>query len=425
MVVVVPSARGAALVRFVVSAVVACGSVFAQDPAPGAPPAPKTADGGSSTGCLPPGGASAALALNDFGFALHRALRQDGGNLVVSPWSVAEAFLFVRGSTTGELRDEVNAAFRWRLPDDGDDRGAVELRRAMTPKDGPLRAANRLWLHTAAHYREDAVAKLDRLHGSGVARLDFAAAEASRRTINEWVAERTEHKIPELLPAGVVDGSVRLVVTNAIYFRDAWANAFDAKKTKPTPFRPEGAAAVDVPMMDARRNVRFLSDATGTYVELPFRGEAFSFFAAMPPEGASLAAFEDRFDAAGFAKIRAALREEKDLRVRLPRFKLAADLKLHEKGLPELGLKRAFAPSTDWSPLVGADPLFIAYVGHQAVIEVDEQGAEAAAATVVVVKRGGAPKKRPEFFADRPFLFSIVHRASGAAVFVGRYARPS
>ena len=87
-------------------------------------------------------------------------------------------------------------------------------------------------------------------------------------------------------------------------------------------------------------------------------------------------------------------------------------------------MKEAFKFSADWSPLI-ADKLGITYVGHQATFVLDESGAEAAAATTVVVSKGaGSPKKAPAFIADRPFLFAIVHRATGAVAFLGRFVKP-
>jgi serpin B len=387
-------------------------SVAAQDS--GKPPEP-----------APAAALSRAKDLNGFAFDLHRALREEGKNLVASPWSVAEAFLFVRGCTTGDVRKEVDAAFRYSGAGDAADDGAARLR-ALFEKSGAMRAANRMWLHSkvpAGYYREETVARLTNLHGEGVARLDFGEAEQARAAINGWVSERTAKLIPELLPPDVLGAAVRLVVTNAVHFKDAWKTPFDAKRTKEAPFRVSATESVPTMLMSGRIACRFGNYGDATVVEVPFGDGTFALFAALPPEATTLAALEDGLDAEKFAAWRKDLKDRDALLVKLPRTKLASDLKLHQRGLPELGLKRAFGMSTDWSPLVGADPLGIAYVGHQAVFEMNEQGAEAAAATVVVARAGSAARP-PQFVADRPFLFAIVHRATGAIVFLGRYVKP-
>jgi serine protease inhibitor len=64
---------------------------------------------------------------------------------------------------------------------------------------------------------------------------------------------------------------------------------------------------------------------------------------------------------------------------------------------------------------------------HQAVIEVDEQGTEAAAATAAVISLTSMPMEEPEPLVldiDRPFLFAIRARASGAVLFVGQFVQP-
>ncbi len=394
---------------------------------------PKHPSEGAFTGCTPPGATVAAQANNDFGFALHRALREDGKNSVSSPWSVSEAFLFVRGCTTGKTRQEVEAAFRWSLPEGATDaavidRSAVELRERLKSATGPLKAANRLWLHAgvpAGTYREATIDALVKLHGGGVERIDFSTPEPARKSVNDWVSEQTARHIPELVPVGVLDASTRLVVTNAVHFKDVWAKSFDPAKTTAAPFHVNATETVSVPLMDGKRDVSFSTGAEGSFVEIPFQSDrfAYAFFAALPPEGRSLAEFEDGVDAAKFARWRAGLKDHKELRVRLPRLAFKSDYRLHERGLPELGMKEAFKFSADWSPLI-ADMLGIVYVGHQATFVLDESGAEAAAATVVVSARAGSAKKAPAFIADRPFLFAIVHRATGAVAFLGRFVKP-
>lgn len=382
-------------------------------------------DSGKLHATAPAPALTRAKDLNAFAFDLHRALREEGKNLVASPWSVAEAFLFVRGCTAGDVRKEVDGAFRFSGEGDAAD-GAAACLRALFEKSASLRAANRMWLHSkvpAGYYREETVSRLTKLHGEGVGRLDFEEVDKARAAINGWVSDRTAKLIPELLPPGVLDAAVRLVVTNAVHFKDAWKTPFDAKQTKEAPFRVSAAETVPTMLMSGRVPCRFATGADGSFLELPFGDGTFAFFAALPPEATTLAAFEDGLDAEKFAAWRKGLKDHEALLVKLPRTKLAADLKLHSRGLPELGLKRAFALTTDWSPLVGSDTLGITYVGHQAVFEMNEEGAEAAAATVVVVKRGSAGRP-PQFVADRPFLFAIVHRATGAIVFLGRYVKP-
>ena len=71
--------------------------------------------------------------------------------------------------------------------------------------------------------------------------------------------------------------------------------------------------------------------------------------------------------------------------------------------------------------------LSISDVFHQAFVEVDEQGTEAAAATAVLETAMGISldwrEPRP-FVVDHPFLFLLRDSESGAVMFLGRVVDP-
>ena len=54
----------------------------------------------------------------------------------------------------------------------------------------------------------------------------------------------------------------------------------------------------------------------------------------------------------------------------------------------------------------------------------DEKGTEAAAATALVMAVSAAPEPI-EMTADRPFIFAIAERETGAILFLGRVTDPS
>jgi serpin B len=63
---------------------------------------------------------------------------------------------------------------------------------------------------------------------------------------------------------------------------------------------------------------------------------------------------------------------------------------------------------------------------HTATIEMNEDGTIASAATAFEVLFGAAETPPPiEIHVDRPFLYLIRHRPTGANLFVGRVLDPS
>ncbi len=68
--------------------------------------------------------------------------------------------------------------------------------------------------------------------------------------------------------------------------------------------------------------------------------------------------------------------------------------------------------------------LFISAVIHQAFVEVNEEGTEAAAATAVVMMRA-LQASPPTFCADHPFIFLIQEKHTGSIFFIGRLVDPT
>ena len=99
-----------------------------------------------------------------------------------------------------------------------------------------------------------------------------------------------------------------------------------------------------------------------------------------------------------------------------------------------LGMKSAFDEprgSVNFNGMADRKPhdyLRISEVFHKTFVAVDEHGTEAAAATAVaMVTTKGMISKPTEPFVlrvDRPFLFAIQHRPSGACLFLGRVIDP-
>jgi serpin B len=93
--------------------------------------------------------------------------------------------------------------------------------------------------------------------------------------------------------------------------------------------------------------------------------------------------------------------------------------------LSDMGMASAFDPQlADFSGMTGKKDLFISFVVHEAYVDVNEEGTEAAAATATgLLTASAAP--RPVFVADHPFLFFIRDRVTGAILFMGRVTNPS
>ena len=107
----------------------------------------------------------------------------------------------------------------------------------------------------------------------------------------------------------------------------------------------------------------------------------------------------------------------------LPKFKLETRYNLTDT-LSKLGMVNAFTQKADFSGLDGTADNVVSIAVHKAFVEVNEEGTEAAAATAAAVCRSTSFSPIPDFRADRPFVFLIRDRETGAILFLGRFAKP-
>jgi serpin B len=285
-----------------------------------------------------------------------------------------------------------------------------------------LRIANAPFAQRGLTLQEAYLDALATRFGAGLRLVDYiGAVEEAREQINGWVSEQTEERIPELLEAGVLSEDTRLTLVNAIYLKATWARPFNADFTQPGAFLRLDGSTVEVPMMTTGESFPYAEGPGWRAVEVPYLGDSLAMTVIVPDD---LDAFEADLDADAFALMVDAL-SPADVVLSLPRFSTETKLGLGP-ALRELGMPAAFDPArADFSGITAEERLFIAAVIHQANIDVDESGTEAAAATAIVMDGGAAPGEPITLVVDRPFLFALRDTATGAIVFLGRITDPS
>jgi serine protease inhibitor len=90
-----------------------------------------------------------------------------------------------------------------------------------------------------------------------------------------------------------------------------------------------------------------------------------------------------------------------------------------------MGMGIAFSSAADFTGINRGGGLNIDYVKHKSFIEVNEEGTEAAAVTVVaIVETSVGETSKVPFYVDRPFLFAITEKSTGAVLFMGTVKNP-
>jgi serpin B len=289
-----------------------------------------------------------------------------------------------------------------------------------------LRVANALWPQKGYAFLEDYLALAEEYYGVLITPVDYRETEVARQKINAWVEEKTQGKIKELIRPGILGVLTRLVLVNAIYFKGDWKSQFQPALTKPAPFWVTPHEKIQTPTMTQRQRFGYAEREGLQVLELPYAGDDVSMILLLPEKVDGLGRLEDALTPENLDRWTRPL-EEKEVQVFLPKFKESSQFRL-EKTLASMGMVDAFEmDKADFSGMDGRKWLYIAAVIHQAFVEVNEEGTEAAAATAVVIKARSAPGvSRPPliFRADHPFVFLMRDNRTGSILFLGRMVSP-
>lgn len=367
---------------------------------------------------------------NAFAFDLYPRLSANQGNRFFSPISIQTALAMTWAGARGQTADQMARTLHLDAdPDAGARLGAFlrSLNEAGSKGGFELSVADALWGLTGYPFTPAYLASVEKNYGGHLAELDFVNdPDGSRKTINDWVAGQTHDKIKDLLPPGSVAPATRLVLTNAIYFKGKWDRPFEKSQTHHADFAVSADRKVSAPFMYQQAKFRYAEDDDVQALDLPYGNGELSMRILLPKKAAELAAFERGLTASRFEDLGSRLQTE-DVQVWLPRFKVETEYRLEEV-LPAMGMKLAFEPGrADFGGMTSASSFVISAVIHKAYVQTDEEGTEAAAATGVTMRATAVMVHKPpkQFRADHPFVFAIVHRPSGAILFMGKLASPA
>ncbi|XP_064482062.1 intracellular coagulation inhibitor 1-like isoform X2 [Ornithodoros turicata] len=366
-----------------------------------------------------------SVANNHFAVELLKHL-DSGKNIFFSPYSVTTALAMLHAGAKGDTKSELSEGLGFTAAglDDADVLHAFEHRRhrlQAAQNSTVLDEANSIVTLDGYQPLETYVHDLSSAFDAELRQVDFVnkGGEAVE-DINAWVKEKTHGKIEKLLEQELGDDT-RLVLLNAIYFKGLWKNRFNENDTLPLPFYNGGVEEINTPTMILTTRLAHASDDVleADIVELPYEDSAFSLVVVLPKERNGIEALKKDLTA---EKLHDALSKAffKKVTLTLPKFKLEGSYKLKET-LRDLGVKSAFGDA-DLSGINGEKDLLVDNVIHKAVVEVNEEGSEAAGATAVVIvtRLGAEPSYVTSVTVDHPFLFFIRDAKAGDILFLGQ-----
>ncbi|XP_031135206.1 plasminogen activator inhibitor 1 [Sander lucioperca] len=363
----------------------------------------------------------------DFGLKVFSQLAKDSvdENMALSPYGVASVLAMAQLGAAGNTRKALTAAMGFSLQERGMSRQQRLLQRDVSSEEG-VETASAVMVERKMSLEKGfrrALAKAFQTHPNQV---DFSKPEEAVRIINSWVSDHTAGAIPEFLASGSLSDETRLVLLNALDFKGLWKVPFDPKLTQERMFHCANGSNVPVHMMRLTNRFNYGEFVTADgvdydVIEVPYEGDSLSMLLVSPfePE-VPLSALSADLSSQRIKQWRMELRNVKR-QLAMPRFTLNSEVDL-KTALLNMGLGDMFNLATaDFTRINTDERLCVSKVLQTVKIEVNEQGTKGAAATAAVMFSRMAVE---EITLDRPFLFLIQHKQTGAVLFMGQFNQP-
>ena len=244
---------------------------------------------------------------------------------------------------------------------------------------------------------------------SEIENINFNDNANASITINKWIAEKTNNMITKVVSPGDFSEMTRLVLVNAIHFKGKWKNPFDKKLTVNEPFLINDDKTTIVPMMYKKDYFGYgkLDFLNAQVLEMKYLNSDLSMLIVLPEATCTLEQLGQQLKSTTFEEIYKHLYIKK-VQVKLPRFKAEFTQEL-TRTFENLGVGNIFNGQCLRNIFDYNEDVKVSSIIHKAIIEVDEEGTEAAAVSVLQTD-GWSPTFK--FIANKPFYFVILKNRS-------------
>ena len=355
-----------------------------------------------------------ATAATDFAVRLFREA-YDGNNTLISPLSAMLALAMTANGAKGKTLSQMESAFGMSLDDLNEFFYSYRTGLVQTEKS-KLTLANSIWLRGSFNVKSAFLQTNADFFGADAYKTPFD--ETTLRKINEWVNEKTDGMIPELIDE--IPGDTVLYLINALFFDAEWANPFSPRNTQPGTFTKENGERVKVDLMIAEEVCDYVDDDRAQGIVKYYGGGEYAFVALLPNKYVLLSDFVASLDGGSLRSL-LTNRQTGEVRIRLPKYEVEYTVDLSD-ALQNMGMTAAFGGKADFSGITGRRrDLRVDSVVQKTFFSVDENGTRAGAAT----ESGLYMSVKPTFVFTRPFVYMLVDTRNYLPLFIGTLNDPT
>lgn len=347
-----------------------------------------------------------------------------GKNLLLSPLSLSEVLAMLANGANGDTHSEILNTLGFT----GNSMEEVNaylktLHSGLLAADPrtKLALANSVWIADEVTVKNTFTEALKVNYDAEVNVLPFDDKMVGK--VNDWCTRKTYGKITKFLDEVP---RAEMILLNALYFKGSWKEKFNKNKTAEKVFYREGGFTMKADFMRGTFETHCYSDKEEPFkvLRLPYGNNAFSMIIALPDEGLNVDEFAQSITAEEWQRWINGMKEYSEVYVEMPKFKQEFDFNLKET-LKAMGINEIFAATADFSGISDDNGLYVDEIKQKTYIEVNEDGSTVAAVTGMSgCTSPGFDEERPKFIINRPFIYAIQERSSGAILFVGKIAEP-
>lgn len=357
---------------------------------------------------------------NEFAVNLFKT-QIDMQSKVISPLSVSYLMGMLANGADGDTQKEILASLGVSdvtLQTLNESYRALLNSTATADKQTTINIANYIAADKHFSLKSDFRNTVGKMYDAGVESLDFSSSKAVDK-INQWCSKQTNGMIPKIVDQ--LSASDVAVLMNAIYFEGTWETPFEKELTKEENFRGYTRDIKRVQMMHQEDNFSYLNNDTFEAVTLPYGNRTYNMTVLLPKEGVSIEEMMKQLDAQKIGSLYRDM-EKCVVDLKLPKFTTSTEVVLND-AISKLGAPSIFTGAANFKNMSDAS-IFISKMLQKAKIEVSEEGTKAAAITAGMVAMTALNPDEPRhvrFHANRPFVYIITERQTGAIFFIGQY----
>lgn len=359
---------------------------------------------------------------NDFAFNFIHRVNNTASNedYVISPLSMQFLLGMLLEGAKGQTADEICDVLGYGSGEVGAvNEYCLSMMRQLPnlDKKTKLAIANAIVVNKKYPLLDSYKTTVSNYYEAEVTNMDFSDNSGTTRRINQWCSAHTNGLVPEIIKN--VDSQMVSLLMNAMYFKSQWKEIFPAINTSKESFTNESGVKKTVPMMKNSKKFEYQCNEVFRAVRLPYGNGAFSMMVILPVEGKTLKDVTSHLNENVWSEFVKSM-VNCVVNLWLPKFETNTHMDLNDI-LSTMGMPSAFDPIKADFKAMSNNPMFLSLVKQDAVIKVDEEGAEAAVVSSAKGEMANAPGDHVFFHADQPFLYLITESSTGAIIFAGKY----